>query len=60
MTKNEFPDSMRFNWGFHDALDDVRHGRSCRYLPATFHQTRPLPTWDKAYCRGYNEGRKEG
>lgn len=59
MTKSTFPDGMRFNWGKHDAEFDIKHHHPVRYLPTTFHQSRPLPSWDKVYCKGYASAYKE-
>lgn len=49
-----FPAEIRKMWGYSDAKDDIKNNRPLRHLPTTFHQARPLPYWDKAYCEGYN------
>jgi hypothetical protein len=54
--RDSFPPVMRYNGGFQDGKDDRLYHRQMRYLPTTFHQDRPLPTWDKQYCKGYNDG----
>lgn len=45
--KSQYDDSIRFNWGFWDAVDDRGRGRPPRSMAGHF---------DIAYARGYRAG----
>lgn len=44
----QFPERVRFNWGFHDGQDDVQKGRPVRPT---------LDRADPAFIAGYTRGR---
>jgi hypothetical protein len=55
MNNNNFPASVRFNWGFWDAKADIEHNHENRMCIPQGH-IFCLPKWDKAYRDGYAKG----